>query len=204
MYLKVYEEACQRQEYQEHIAGDITQFRYPHLKAYEKLFEFSPNIQTFIYKGDDSEIKNIAQEDITIYEFLSDKARRIHISDMLGCQYQENDKEAAMKDLLETYENRKAIFEASSVMTVTLGDFVIKEGYEFIGELYQNLMSEEIKILTVPQKTFPFGSVLKGTNIIITDQNKTNLGQDLIHMLFHLNEGIPGMDHDNDYVKAHI
>lgn len=201
MYSEIYQNACQNQDYQEHLAGDLSGFRYPHLRNCENLFSFSQKLQTYMYHGDDSDIMKVAQEDITVYEFLSEKARKLHLSDMLGCKYGEEDKEAAMDDLLQTYCNRAEIFKNASVSTVSFADFDLKEGYEYLKELYQELLSTQIKVFTLPKKTFPFGSVLKGTNIIITDQNKTNLGQDLVHMLFHLQEGIPGKENDNEYVK---
>lgn len=43
--------------------------------------------------------------------------------------------------------------------------------------------------------------MLKGTDVVLTDGSALNFGQDIVHALYHLHEGIPGIGDDNCYVR---
>lgn len=200
-----YKELCKNaytsEKYIEHIAGDTSGFRYPHLSKWERCFIYDEKRQIFMFKGTENGLKEIASEDITTYEFVVPEARKLHLSDMLSCPYTEKDKQIAMNAVYETYKNRKEIFDKAETKTIMVKDFPIKTGYEYIKEIYADYMDTPINIVFMDNAEFPFGSILKGTNIIITNKNQYNLGQDILHMLFHLKEGIKGQNGDNMSVK---
>ena len=70
-----------------HIAGDVTAFRYPHLKAFQQDFFYEPDRKYWKFTGEEKKPGKIAAEDITLYEFLSPHAMNIHRIDMAGVPY---------------------------------------------------------------------------------------------------------------------
>lgn len=200
-YRDRYAEAENEGRYIRHVAGDVSSFRYPHLEKWSHLFAYDSGLQLFVYEGSDEELRQIAAEDITTYEFITPEARKLHVSDMLAFEVTEEDREAAFDSVLRCWANRKQLFSDTEIRTICPRDMYMRPEFRYIGEIYRDQMDIPVKVVTVKGGRFPFGSVLKGTNIIITDGNECNLAQDMVHMLFHLREGIAGPDNDNMYVE---
>ena len=187
-----------------HNAGDTTGFRYPHLEHLSHDFRYVTDLS---YWAADPEagsealhaaIRGFAAEDITVWEFLSPAARRIHLFDMTGASYGDELRQQAFTEVKSMYEHRESRFPQSEFHEVRLSDLAVRSGFEYVMELYDDIRDVPIRMLTLKDvPMFPFGSVLKGTDIVITDGRPLNFGQDMLHALYHIKEGIPGMHGNN-------
>ncbi len=190
-----------------HNAGDTKTFRYPHLEHFQRYFSYNKQMEYWQFtpgKGTDTAdaAGKIAREDITVYEFILPAARKLHFLDMAGVRYPEDDCEEAFRQVSELYQGKETGFPKAVFQTVYLKNLAIKKGFEYLQRLYQDLIDVPIHVLTlesVPQ--FPFGSVLKGTDLLVTDGSPMNFGQDILHILYHLKEGIPGQSSNNCFVQ---
>lgn len=217
-YRRTMEDNKREGNYIEHNAGDVSSFRYPHARQLASSFAFDEGLKYWrlrvegVTDGGLSAARALAVEDITLYEFLSPAARRIHCLDMVGLTADEELREQAFDEVSCLYERREKLADCLELHSVRLTDISSREGFGVLSDLYQQIADVPVRVLTVDaSKTgvtareavvpWPFGSVLKGTDIVVTDGNPLNLGQDLLHALYHLQEGIPGVDDDNCFVR---
>ena len=214
--------------YRKHLAGDTSCFRYPHMEAFEGAFTYREDLQYWQFShgtgilGEYAEplhknvqdpdlLRRIGAEDITLYEFLVPEAKKIHAFDMAGVVSSEEAKQVAFEGVYKLYEEREDAFPTVKLQTVTLSGVPVRPGFQPVADLYWDLANVPVQMVTVEtEKTgamrgdslpFPFGSMLKGTDLVFTDGNPLNFGQDLLHALYHLKEGIPGIQEDNLYVE---
>ena len=159
-------------------------------------------------------LRKIGAEDITLYEFLVPEAKLLHGLDMAGAASSYEEKQAAFEGVCGLYAQRQALFPDVTMETVTLSSLQVRRGFEAVAELYKDLADVPVRMVTlrfpdinrITDKKrkctpFPFGSMLKGTDLVFTDGNRMNFGQDLLHALYHLREGIPGAGDDNMFVE---
>ena len=205
-YAQKMQEGC----YLEHTAGDLQNFRYPHLLLFEKDFSFQKERLYWQFvpaeneTGISSVLRRIAAEDITVYEFLLPSAREIHFKDMTGEKSTEAEKQQAFEEVCTLYENREKDFPEVQFRKICLGDIPVRRGFEAVAALYENLVKVPVWMVCLKQAgplPFPYGSMLKGTDLVLTDENAFNFGQDFLHALYHLKEGIPGVCNDNLFVQ---
>ena len=207
------EQARRSGAFVEHIAGDVETFRYPHAETFAELFRFDERLKCWRLltnaiageqRGDQAlrDVRGFAAEDITSYEFLAETARRIHCLDMIGVPYDDAMRERAYSEVIELYENRDQLFANVELHSVCAADLPLRDEFAYLRELYRDVWNVPIHILQFRgATTWPFGSVLKGTDVLLTDGNPINFGQDIVHALYHLHEGIPGVNGDNTHVQ---
>ena len=217
-YQSYYEEQSARSVYRRHLAGDVSCFRYPHLEKVKNAFRYHPELKYWKFSVPDETledgmeadalIREIGAEDITLYEFLVPEAKRLHGLDMAGVVPTQEEKQTAFEGVCRLYEERKRCFPSVTMETVTPASLKVRRGFEAVAELYEDLADVPVHMVTLnlPGKSragtpFPFGSMLKGTDLVYTDGNQMNYGQDLLHALYHLKEGIPGNGDDNLFVE---
>ena len=202
-YEKCFQDAREKGEFITHNAGDISRFRYPHLDRMQNLFLFDPLHEYWKLNAGDEQGEKFASEDITIYEFLSPAAKKIHMMDMLGVKATEDDRSRAFEEVCRLYGSRKDALHFTEHKTVRLADLEPNPDFAYVARLYHEIKDIPLHFLVIrgDEGIFPFGSVLKGTDIVITDGNEFNLGQDLLHALYHIKEGISGIDNDNKNVE---
>lgn len=71
--------------YYERIAGDVSEFRYPHLSRVSENFQYDAEIRTFFLKRQIKEtINQIATNEITLYELMNQTAKKLHLYDFFG------------------------------------------------------------------------------------------------------------------------
>ena len=203
-YTQMAESGC----YREHVAGDLRSFRYPHLLDFEEHFSFQKDrlYWRFIPAKEEADtlslLRKIAAEDITVYEFLSPAAREIHRKDMTGQKSNEVEKQQAFEEICALYANRQTDFPVVTANRQCLKDMPVRRGFEAVAALYADLADVPVWMVCLKQEKegqlpFPYGSMLKGTDLVFTDENALNHGQDFLHALYHLKEGIPGVNGDN-------
>lgn len=204
------EEARRKGVFIEHLAGDVDCFRYPHADAYERVFHYDDRLKCWrgdaglVEKPSDflDALRGFASEDITVYEFLSPAARRIHCLDMIGVSYGDDLRELAFSEVSSLYERRHEIFSDAEISTVCASGLSVRGEFSYLRELYGDVEDVPIRIMRFDvDGTWPFGSVLKGTDVVLTDGDMLNFGQDVLHALYHLHEGIPGVNGDNCHVR---
>ncbi len=202
-YEKFFHNAIEKSRYITHNAGDTSVFRYPHLVRMQDRFCFEPGREYWKFTGSCGQGEEFAAEDITIYEFLSPAARKIHMMDMLGISAAHEDRSKAFDEVCALYGSRKEVLHFVEHKTIRLEDLAPDPDFAYIAELYREIKDVSLCLFVIraDHGIFPFGSVLKGTDIVVTDGNEFNLGQDLLHALYHIKEGIRGIDNDNKYVE---
>ena len=208
-YLDYLEKARSRKAFAEHIAGDVGSFRYPHASSFESLFRYDGELRCWLSDAESGEgehatcpLRAFAAEDITAYEFLSPAARQIHCLDMICIPYSEDLRERAFSEVCSLYEDRNNVFGKANVRTARAADLPVREEFSYLHDLYHGVEQVPIRFVQFGGcETWPFGSVLKGTDVVIADENALNFGQDMLHALYHLNEGIPGVNDDNCFVR---
>lgn len=206
------EQAKRNGEFIEHNAGDTSSFRYPQAAQSGCAFDYDDALRCWRLADMESGkpgcsphldcVAAFASEDITVYEFLSPSARRIHCLDMIGVPYDDDLRERAFLEVLTLYEERGERYPDIVVNSVCAADLPVREEFSYLCELYRDV--ERVPINVVEHSVaspWPFGSVLKGTDVVLTDGGALNFGQDIVHALYHLHEGIPGIDGDNCFVR---
>ncbi len=198
--LKKYEENhC----YQTRVAGDISRFRYPHMWELEDEFEFNDKINSFILKeAKDSVLSKMAMSDITVYELMNPTARKLHLYDVFGYKATPYEKTYAYTSVKNDYlVNKKNDTWAwpHNIKKVSIKDFKIRDEFEYLNKFINKSKNLDVYFYEFrkPIYMFLFGSTLKGTNVVITDDNKANFYQELFHAIYHLEETILGFNDDN-------
>ena len=200
---QILKEKEQKGVFQKRIAGDITSFRYPHLKELSDYFKWDDNLQCFLLDHANEEVlRKITTNDITTYELLNLQAKRLHLYDFFGFKATEEEKYNAYISVKEDYINNKKDgfwMKPYQIKTVNISDIKIRDEFEYLKTFIRR--SENTSVIFYlfqnPDFLFQFGSTLKGTNIAITDDNKANYYQELFHIIYHLEETIPGVNNDN-------
>lgn len=199
-------------QFLEHNAGDTLSFRYPHAERFRCSFDYDDALKCWRLANTElqesgrlsglSGVAAFAAEDITVYEFLSPSARCIHCLDTIGVPYGDDLRERAFSEVLALYEGRDERFPNIVVDSVRAVDLPVREEFSYLRELYSDVAQTPIRIVTHDVAAmWPFGSVLKGTDLVLTDGGALNFGQDIVHALYHLHEGIPGINGDNCFVR---
>lgn len=189
--------------YFQRIAGDVSEFRYPHLKEVSENFEYNPNLKTFFLKEEIEEtIKTISINEITLYELMNQMAKRLHLYDFFGYKATSKEKYEAFLAVLEDYQRNQKEGKWNidfAIEKVKISQLQIREEFAYLNTFIRKSKDSEIyfcKFRDV-KLMFQFGSTLKGTNIVFVDDNKANLCQEVFHAIYHLEEGIPGINDDN-------
>ena len=206
-YKKLLQEEMDKYEekhcFQTMVAGDISRFRYPHMWEIEDNFKFDEDINSFILKDDeDSVLSTMAMNDIRVYELMNPTAAKLHLYDIFGYEASEYEKLYAYTSVRNDYlanKNNKAWSWPHSIKKVSVKDLKIKDEFEYLNTFINKSKDCDIYFYEFrkPINMFLFGSTLKGTNVAITDDNKANYYQELFHMIYHLEESIPGFNDDN-------
>ncbi len=192
-----------KEGYQQRIAGDISTFRYPHLDYLSSEFEFDDYLKSFILKKDKEKIiSEITINDITTYELLNYQAKRLHLYDFLGFTPSVEEKYQAFLSVKEDYlanKKNKRWMLPYKIEKIALKDIKIKDDFEYLKTFIRKSKDCEVYFYEFQNidHIFQFGSTLKGTNIVIIDNHKSNFYQELFHIIYHLEETIPGVDNDN-------
>ena len=197
------EQARCKEVFVEHIAGDTRSFRYPQAERFGSAFCYDDELECWRFTAEKPEdLCAFAAEDITIYEFLSPAARRIHCLDMIGIKYGDELREQAFTEVRSLYERREEGFPQTKVTEVRAVDLAVRDEFSYLRELYRDVEQVPMHIVTFDSvDRWPFGSVLKGTDVVLTDGRALSLGQDIVHALYHFREGIPGIEGDNCFVR---
>ncbi len=198
--LKKYEEAgC----YQVRIAGDISKFRYPHLDHLAPMFKFDNHLKSFMLKaGQENVLSEITTNDITTYELLNPQAKRLHLYDFFGFKPSKQEKYQAFFSVKNDYlinQKNKSWMRPHKIEKISIKDVKIKDDFEYLKTFIRKSKDCEVYFYEFQNvdNMFQFGSTLKGTNIVITDNHKSNFYQELFHIIYHLEETIPGVNNDN-------
>ncbi len=191
--------------YQKRIAGDISSFRYPHLNHLASKFEFDNRLGSFMLKPDvdvNAVISEITTNDITTYELLNQQAKQLHLYDFFGFKPSDEEKYDAFFSVQSDYcanKNNKSWNKPYKVEKYTVGDIKIRDDFEYLTTFINKSKGTPVYFYKFQDvdSMFQFGSTLKGTNIVIIDDNKANFYQELFHVIYHLEETVPGVNNDN-------
>lgn len=191
--------------YQKRIAGDVSSFRYPHFNHLASMFEFDKHIGSFILRPNinvESVISEIATNDITTYELLNQQAKRLHLYDFFGFKSSGQERYDAFSSVKHNYEinnERKSWNLPHKIKKIPIKDVKIKDNFEYLNTFINKSKNATVYFYEFQDvdSIFQFGSTLKGTNIVIIDDNKANFYQELFHIIYHLEETIPGVNNDN-------
>lgn len=189
--------------YYERIAGDVSEFRYPHLSKVSENFEYDAEIRTFFLKRQIKEtINQIATNEITLYELMNQTAKRLHLYDFFGYKATNEEKYNAFKAVLEDYNQNQQNGKWNldfEIEKVNIANMPIRKEFEHLKSFIRKSVTSDVYFCKFKgvNLMFQFGSTLKGTNIVFVDDNKANLCQELFHAIYHLEEGIPGVNDDN-------
>lgn len=211
-----YEAGLAKEAYITHTAGDVSGFRYPHLGSFERYFRYDPRWKYWQFDpaltgsepgGETDLLRRYGAEDITLWEFLVPEAKKLHTLDMGGVSALDEEKQAAFEAVKTAYAQREIRFPGMRAQTFALRDLPVRKSFQPVAALYEDLADIPVRMITVEAgelsgaSPFPFGSMIKGTDLCFTDGNAMNFGQDFLHSLYHLKEGIPGVNDDNLYVE---
>ncbi len=192
--------------YCERIAGDTSEFRYPHLSVVSKNFEYNNAMKAFMFHTDPQEtIEAISTNEITFYELMVRKAKRLHLYDFFGYKATDQEKWEAYKSICNAYQENQISGKWKSdcqIEVVRPIDIPIRTEFSALKDFINKSKNCPIyfcKFMNVDWM-FQFGSTLKGTNIVLVDDSKANWAQELFHAIYHLEEGIPGVNNDNMYI----
>ena len=189
--------------YQTRIAGDISRFRYPHMWELEDNFEFDNKIKSFMLKDNyERVLSKMAMSDITVYELLNPSAKRLHLYDFFGFKPTFEEKYRAFNSVRNDYlanKNNDSWSHPHNIRKVSIKDIKIRDEFEYLNTFINKSKKCDVYFYEFrkPQYMFQFGSTLKGTNVVIVDDNKANFYQELFHVIYHLEETIPGVNDDN-------
>ena len=204
MYYKTYyNQKTEEGAFLTHNAADIQSFRYPHLANFKEFFCFDSQFGYWRFRSDNVNVlQEFAAQDITTWEFLMPSARLLHYCDMTGVPYSDTARDKAFNEVFSGFKNQKTVFPKYTCKTICLSELKIRNGFEYIETLYSGIANLPVHFLMLQNVSqFPFGSVLKGTDIVVSDGSAINFGQDMLHALYHLKEGIGGVENNNRYVE---
>lgn len=189
--------------YTQRTAGDTASFRYPHLADLSRNFSYNTELRTFLLEENiETAIKKISINEITLYELMCEHPKKLHLYDFLSYKAGFAEKLEAYNEVSKAFaENRcKGEWDESiNIKKININDLIIRDEFEHLKTFIQKSKNTDIYIcsfLNAP-KLFQFGCALKGTNVLFSDDNKANISQELFHMIYHLEEGIPGFHDDN-------
>lgn len=198
-----YKKGIKKNKYIEHNAGDISTFRYPNLIDIKDNFIFEKEKELFLLNKDlNKTINFISINDITLYELLCEKAKKLHLYDFLGYKSTFKEKYNAYKEVNKNYkkniENNSWKY-ALNIKEINISDIEIKPDFLAIKKYIKKSDNQNIFLCQFEDAPFIFqiGSTLKGLNITFTDGYESNYGQEIFHMIFHIEEGISGFKGDN-------
>ena len=201
--LKELKEKEANNEFQTRIAGDTTTFRYPHLNHLSSYFRYDSRLKAFILdRLNNKLLSEITINDITTYELLNPEAKRLHLYDFFGFKATDEEKYNAYSSVKKDYlDNKRNGFwkYPCQIKLINIKDIKIRDEFEHLRDFINKSKDSSIifYLFNDVDFMFQFGSTLKGTNIVITDDNKANFYQELFHIIYHLEETIPGVDNDN-------
>ncbi len=181
-------------------------FRYPNLISLAGYFEYNREIDCFVLKNfEDAELvaRKIIRDEITVFELINKKAKRVHLSDFLG--YRTSDWEKLKVFLSATWAHmiNGSYFDFPlQIRRIAVGDFQIKEDFASLTKFQRNFSKTEAIFIEIKNvdKIFQIGSTLKGTNFAFIDSHFSTLLQELYHCNYHFEEGIRGFNNDNRYI----
>lgn len=200
---ELYENFKKKNIYLERNAGDIQTFRYPHLEKYSINFQFDKKNNVFVLNNDiNVTINGISTNEITVYELLNQTAKKLHLYDFLGYKASFSEKYKAYRSICKDYEknvkNGKWFYD-TKIEKINIKDLLVRNEFSYIKTFINKSKNNDIFICRFENtpSIFQFGSTLKGTNIVFIDNNDSNYGQEIFHIIYHLEEGIPGFNNDN-------
>lgn len=204
LILKIkYKIGNQKKVYISRIAGDTNSFRYPHLDQYKHNFNYDKQNEVFILnKNIEETINYFGINDITVYELINSYAKKLHLYDFLGYKANYKEKYYAYKSVCQDYNanaKNKSWPYPISMKKIDISKIKIRDEFKSLEQFINKTKNNNI-LMCQFQNTpsiFQFGSTLKGTNIVFTDNYDSNFGQELFHIIFHLEEGIKGFKNDN-------
>lgn len=192
-----------RNSYSERIAGDVSEFRYPHLNEVSGNFEYDDDKKTFfLKKAVEETITKISINEITLYELLNQTAKRLHLFDFFGYQATEEEKYKAFQSVCEDYKRNQETGNWNlkfDIQKVDISKIEIRDEFEYLKTFIRNSANCIVYFCKFKdvQTMFQIGGMLKGTNIVFIDSNRASFCQELFHAIYHLEEGIPGVNGDN-------
>lgn len=194
--------------YYERIAGDISEFRYPHLDVVSKNFEYDKVMKSFMLTKDArNTIDAISINEITFYELMVREAKRLHLYDFFGYEATDQEKWEAYTSVCKAFQEnlKRGKWQTNCQIDVikSIDDIPIRAEFSALRDFIKK--SKNVPIYFCKFKDvdtmFQFGSTLKGTNIVFLDNSKANWAQELFHAIYHMEEGIPGVNNDNMYIE---
>ncbi len=189
--------------YSQRIAGDTSEFRYPHLSEVSENFEYDSEIKTFYLKRQIKEtITKISTNEITLYELMNKTAKRLHLYDFFGYKATTEEQYEAFQSVLEDYKRNQQNGKWNldfEIQKVNISNMPIRKEFEHLKTFIRKSYASDVYFCKFKgvNPMFQFGSTLKGTNIVFVDDSKANFCQELFHAIYHLEEGIPGVNDDN-------
>lgn len=193
--------------YKERIAGDNLKFRYPHLEALSKYFYYDYELDSFILKDNADVVKVvslIAINEITVYELMNQKAKSLHLNDLLGYKSSDKEKIFAFISVLHDFicNSIRGMWAYSfSICTLDINKINIKKEFNALtGFIKKFKQTKGVFVRFDSPSVFQFGSTLKGTNIVFVDDNLANFKQETFHCNYHIEEGIKGFNDDNENI----
>ena len=190
-------------KYCKRIAGDVSEFRYPQFSGSRENFEYNSNMKVYFLKRNiPKTIEEMAANEITLYELLNQKAKRLHLYDFFGYKATSKERYEAYKSVLEDYHKNQKEGKWDlkyGIEIIIPSQISIREEFEALRDFINKSKYSKIYFCRFKNVNlmFQFGSTLKGTNIVLVDDSKANFCQELFHAIYHLEEGIPGVNDDN-------
>ena len=193
--------------YYERVAGDTSSFRYPHLHAVSKNFKYDKALKAFMLSNEaKNTIEAISINEITFYEMMVREAKRLHLYDFFGYKATDQEKWEAYKSVCNAFKKNQERGKWNTnyqIYVIKPVDIPIRREFSALKDFIkksQNCPIYFCKFRDV-DLMFQFGSTLKGTNLVFVDDSKANLAQELFHAIYHLEEGIPGINDDNMHIE---
>lgn len=193
--------------YYERIAGDTSEFRYPHLHLVSKNFEYDKVMKAFMLSKDaKNTIDAISVNEITFYELMVRGAKRLHLYDFFGYKATDQEKWDAYMSVCDAFQKNqeRGKWQTNCQIDVIRPiDIPIRAEFSALKDFIRKSKNCPIYFCKFKDVDlmFQFGSTLKGTNIVLVDDSKANWAQELFHAIYHLEEGIPGVNNDNMYIE---
>ena len=193
--------------YYERIAGDISEFRYPHLDMVSKNFEYDKVMKSFMLTKDArNTIDAISINEITFYELMVRESKRLHLYDFFGYKATDQEKWEAYMSVCNAFQEnlKRGKWQNNCQIDVIKPiDIPIRAEFSALRDFIKKSKNCPIYFCKFKDVDvmFQFGSTLKGTNIVFLDNSKANWAQELFHAIYHLEEGIPGVNDDNMYIE---
>jgi len=185
-------------------------FRYPHLKSVGNYFNYNSSIDCFTLKdkADSRLVANkIMANEITLYELVNTKAKRIHLNDFLGYKTSGMEKLSALLSVTGDYYKNKWLLSSGKnsfgldfdLAPISRKDFMISDDFHSLEEFLGNFSKTEVIFVRLKglKRIFQIGVTLKGTNFVFVDSYLSTMLQELYHVNFHFAETIRGFKKDN-------